>query len=363
MAPWKTAVLALLLAIVLVLNLIKTILKPLWRAVAASRVPVTVRTPEDRFNGLEKLGYNFEPNYFSIDAGCGVTLPRVHYVDEGPRHGPLVLCLHGEPAWSFLYRKMVPVLVSAGYRVVVPDFIGFGKSDKYTDPANYSHELQTMVVRKLLDHIKVKSDITLVCQDWGGLTGLSVVKDVPHMFSALVIMNTGLPAPILDFSDDDAGANGVKPPFMTKFSQLLPFMLWQSSVHLLGTNLPIGRLFSTFLGKDGVEPDVVAAYAAPFPSRLYRGGAAKWPTLVPAFKDDPVTAHMQAARNCLRTWKKPALVMFSDSDPVTRGSEQLFLNLIPHARYKQVEGPGHFLQETHGVLLAENVVNFMKAQK
>ena len=142
--------------------------------------------------------------FVSIDAGCGVKLPRVHYVDEGSRDGRVILCLHGEPAWSFLYRKMVPILTDAGYRVIVPDFIGFGKSDKYTNPDNYNHEMHCMVLRKLLDHLDVK-DITLVCQDWGGLTGLTVVKDAPDRFSNLVIMNTGLPAPILDLSDDQGG--------------------------------------------------------------------------------------------------------------------------------------------------------------
>ena len=144
----------------------------------------------------------------SIDAGCGVKLPRVHYVDEGPRGGRVILCLHGEPSWSFLYRKMVPILTEAGYRVIVPDFIGFGKSDKYTNPDNYNHEMHCMTLRKLLDHLDVK-DITLVCQDWGGLTGLSVVKDAPDRFSNLVIMNTGLPSPILDLSDDMGGEKSV----------------------------------------------------------------------------------------------------------------------------------------------------------
>ena len=140
----------------------------------------------------------------SIDAGCGVLLPRVHYLDEGPRDGNVVLCLHGEPSWSFLYRKMVPLLTGAGYRVIVPDFIGFGKSDKYTSPENYTHELHCLVLRKLLDHLSVR-DVTLVCQDWGGLTGLSVVKDCPDLFSSLVIMNTGLPAPVLDLADNNHG--------------------------------------------------------------------------------------------------------------------------------------------------------------
>ena len=121
---WKVGLLFLLVILLILLNLIKYILKPIWRFLLGSRVPVVVRTPEERFDNLDKLGYNFQPNYLSIDAGCGVKLPRVHYVDEGPRDGHVILCLHGEPSWSFLYRKMVPILVKAGYRVIVPDFIG-----------------------------------------------------------------------------------------------------------------------------------------------------------------------------------------------------------------------------------------------
>jgi len=358
----SSSFLVFLVFLSLFLNLVKIVLRPVWRLMMGSRVPVVVRTPDDRFEGLRSLGYNFEPYYLSIDGGCGIKLPRVHYLDEGPRHGPVVLCLHGEPAWSFLYRKMIPGLVNAGYRVIVPDFIGFGKSDKYTNPDNYTHEMHCFVLRKLLDHLNI-SKMTLVCQDWGGLIGLTTVKDVPHMFSNLVIMNTGLPAPIMDFNDDNGDPVIGPPSTMTKLQQVLPFILWRSVVQLFGTNLPIERVFGFALKKNNVDPAVVAAYAAPFPSRLYKGGAARWPLLVPMLKADPVTAHLEGARNCLRTWKKPVLVMFSDSDPVTRGSEKLFLNLAPHAKQVVVEGAGHFLQETHGELLADNIVRFLKEEQ
>jgi len=292
----------------------------------------------------------------SIDAGCGVKLPRVHYVDEGPRGGRVVLCLHGEPSWSFLYRKMVPILTEAGYRVIVPDFIGFGKSDKYTNPDNYNHEMHCMTLRKLLDHLDVK-DITLVCQDWGGLTGLSVVKDAPDRFSNLVIMNTGLPSPILDLSDDMGGEKSVS--ISKKIQGFLPFILWRSCVMLIGTNLPVNRLFGRMFQRHGVEQSVIDAYNAPFPSRLFKAGAARWPLLVPMWKDDPVTAHMEAARNCLKTWRKPVLVMFGDSDPITRTAEPLFLNIVPHHKRVVVEGAGHFLQETHGEFLSKNIIQFL----
>jgi len=328
-----------------------------------SRVPVVVKTPEDRFEGLHRLGYNFEPYYLSIDGGCGIKLPRVHYLDEGPRHGRVILCLHGEPAWSFLYRKMIPGLVGAGYRVIVPDFIGFGKSDKYTNPDNYTHEMHCFVLRKLLDHLNI-SKMTLVCQDWGGLIGLTTVKDLPHMFSHLVVMNTGLPAPVLDLNDDNGDPVAGPPPTLTKIKSALPFILWRSLVQLIGTNIPVEKVFAFALKRSkSDDPAVVAAYAAPFPSRLYKGGAAKWPLLVPMLKDDPVTAHLEAARNCLKTWKKPLLVMFGDSDPVTRGSEALFLNSVPHAKHVVVKGAGHFLQESHGELLSDNIITFLKEEE
>jgi len=355
---WKVGLLFLLVIILILLNLIKYILKPIWRFLLGSRVPVVVRTPEERFENLDKLGYNFQPNYLSIDAGCGVKLPRVHFVDEGPRDGHVILCLHGEPSWSFLYRKMVPILVKAGYRVIVPDFIGFGKSDKYTNPDNYTHELHTMVLRKLLDHLDV-TNMTLVCQDWGGLTGLSVVKDAPQRFSDLVIMNTGLPSPVLDLNDDYSATPGsVSIPVYKKIIGFLPFCLWRTFVLLIGTNLPVTRLFN-MMYKGKVDQAVIDAYGAPFPSRLFKAGAARWPLLVPMLKDDPVTAHLEAARNCLKTWRKPVLVMFGDKDPITKSSEALFLNLVPHHTRMVVEGAGHFLQETHGEILSENIIQFL----
>ena len=200
----KTVISVFVLLLLLFLNTVKFILSPFFRAIFAARKALTIRTPDSRFAGLEKYGYTFQPNYAELPLGGGITLPRMHYVDEGPKDAQeTVLCLHGEPSWSFLYRKMVPTLVQAGYRVVIPDFIGFGKSDKYTSPANYTHELHTASLRMLIDYLKL-TNLTLVCQDWGGLTGLSVVKDIPDTFCSLVIMNTGLP--IGDVAGDDMGA-------------------------------------------------------------------------------------------------------------------------------------------------------------
>ena len=292
-----------------------------------------------------KIYATFQSNYISFPIGGGLSLPRMHYVDEGPKEGSkTILCLHGEPSWSFLYRKMVPVLVDAGYRVVVPDFIGFGKSDKYTNANNYTHEMHMATVRLLLDHLGLSENVTLVCQDWGGLTGLSVVKDMTDTFEALVIMNTGLPTGGADKTMDDG------------LTDLLPFLVWRLSVLLVGNRLPVKFLFRYVMG---FPEEVADAYDAPFPDWRYRGGAAQWPLLVPLFKDDPVTPHMVEAIKCLKAWSKPALLMFSDKDPVTRGVEEKFMKWIPKATKIDIKGAGHMLQESHGKELANNIVSFL----
>ena len=205
----------LVVLLLILLNVIKSILSPFFKAIFAPQTALTLRTPDSRFSGLDKYGYTFSPNYVDLPLGGGITLPRMHYVDEGPKNAKeTILCLHGEPSWSFLYRKMVPILVKAGYRVVIPDFIGFGKSDKYTSPLNYTHEMHTSSLRKLMDHLEL-TNVTLVCQDWGGLTGLSVVKDMPDKFCSLVIMNTGLPTG--DKATEENGVPESKKSIMKSF--------------------------------------------------------------------------------------------------------------------------------------------------
>jgi len=350
----KTIILTLLVLLASVLNILKQIVQPFYRLVFCTRVPAVVRTPEDRFNNLHAVGYTFTSNYIELDGGCGVKLPRVHYLDEGPRDGQVILCLHGEPTWSFLYRNMIPTLVSAGFRVIVPDFIGFGKSDKYSHPVNYTHEMHTLTLRLLLDRLNVQ-EITLVCQDWGGLTGLSVVKDCPQLFSNLVIMNTALPAPGIDPSRWESTFSG--------FQAMLPFVLWRTLVLLVGTWLPLDRLFTWSFKRHNLPRSVIEGYLAPHPTPLYKGGVAAWPLLVPLLKDDPVCAHMVEANNCLKTWKKPVLLMFGDCDIITRGREKGFLKMIPQAQNIPIRGASHFLQETHGVELSTNIVKFLKNSK
>lgn len=343
-----------LICMLTVANFIKTLFMPMYRLFFASRHPVLVRTPEEKFISadLENLGYNFTSKYLELP-GHGPEKPRMHFLDEfcgdDPHSAPqTVLCLHGEPTWSFLYRKMIPSMVNSGFRVIAPDFIGFGKSDKYVDANTYNHEFHMWCIRHLIEELHLGSNITLVCQDWGGLVGLSLVKDSPELFSNLVIMNTGLPIGM------DQAELRAKP--MEILERSLPFLVLRSAVSLFGTFLPLGPIFRFVVG---FSPEITAAYTAPFPDPLYKGGMAKWPSLVPIFRDDPVAQHMVEARNCLKLWTKPVLVMFGDKDPITKGQEEIFMQLMPHAKKITIKGASHFLQETHGQQIAENVIRFL----
>lgn len=343
----RLVLLPLAIIIFNIIYLIKAVLLSLVSLIYQSDIPVVVRTPESRFQGLDALGYTFKPNYVELPVGGGITLPRMHYVDEGPRDAKeTVLCLHGEPSWSFLYRRLVPGLVGAGYRVIVPDFIGFGKSDKFTHPEAYSHAQHTMSLRLLLDHLKV-SQLTLVCQDWGGLTGLSVVKDCPQLFSRLVIMNTGLP------SGEDFK--------LTKLDKMTPFLTWQAFARMTGAAIPIKFIFR--LAMKTVSDQVLAAYEAPFPSSLYKAGAARWPLLVPLSHNSLVSSDMRAAKDFLKTqWSGPALIMFSDNDPITGTQVHSFRKMLPDAKQITIHGGRHFLQEEKGEELAVNIVKFISGK-
>ena len=226
-----------------------------------------VRTPDERFANLP--GFPYAPHYVELGG------PRMHYVDEG--QGEVVLCLHGEPSWSYLYRKLIPPLAS-GYRVVAPDFIGFGRSDKYTEPEAYSYQMHHDALVRFLDALGLER-ITLVCQDWGGLLGLLVATELPGRFARLVIMNTGLP------TGDEPMSRG--------------FLAWQAFA-LRSPDLPIGRIIISGLAHpELVSPEVVAAYEAPFPDGTFKAGAKAFPALVPTKPDQPGAAEMRQARAAL----------------------------------------------------------------
>ncbi len=297
-----------------------------------------LRTPDERFAGLP--GYDFEPHYTNVADGAGGEL-RVHHVDEGPSDGEIVLCMHGEPSWAFLYRKMIPVLVEGGYRAVAPDLIGFGRSDKPVNRDDYTYQSHVDWMTAWLKSNDL-TDITLVCQDWGGLIGLRLAAENPGKFKRLVIANTGLP------TGDRAPSEAFKA--WRKFSQE-------------SEEFPIGGIISGGCVSD-LSPDVIAAYDAPFPDDTYKAGARKFPILVPIDKDDPAREANLKAWEVLSAWEKPVLTAFSDSDPVTEGGEEIFQQRVPGAKnqnHTTIKNAGHFLQEDKGEELAQVVVSFMQS--
>jgi len=299
----------------------------------------TLRTPDDRFADL--TGYPFEPHYAEIDAvpGEGGTL-RVHYLDEGPADAAPVLLMHGEPSWSYLYRHMIPPLVAAGHRVIAPDLVGFGRSDKPTEQDDYTYARHVEWMRQLLfDRLDLR-DITFFGQDWGGLVGLRLVALDPDRYARVAIGNTGLPT----------GEGRPSEAFMQwqKFSQESPAF-------------PIGQIVNGGCATD-LADDVIAAYDAPFPDDSYKAGARIFPSLVPTTADDPASDDNRAAWEVLSRFDKPFLLCFSDQDAVTRGGDAPFLAKVPGTEgqpHTTIEGGGHFLQEDRGPELARVLIDFI----
>ena len=297
----------------------------------------TLRTPDERFVDLPD--FPFRPNYAPVGDDDGGSL-RVHYLDEGPADGPPVLLMHGEPSWSFLYRHMIPPLISAGHRVIAPDLVGFGRSDKPMSRSDYTYARHVAWMSELLfDQLDLR-DLTFFGQDWGGLVGLRLVTSQPDRYSRVIIANTGLPD----------GSMRPSQAFLDwqKFSQESPVF-------------PIGLLLN-----GGTETElsdgVVAAYDAPFPDDSYMAGARIFPTLVPTSPEDPAAADQVAAWAVLESFQKPFLCAFSDSDAITAGGERPFRERVPGARgqpHTTIVGGGHFLQEDKGPELAQVVLDFI----
>jgi len=289
-----------------------------------------IRTPEERFRNLPDFPY--PPWYVEVGGA------RMHYVEAGTG-SEVVLCLHGEPTWSYLYRKMIPIL-SRKYRVLAPDFIGFGRSEKYTRPEDYTYAMHRDSLKGFIEALDLRN-ITMVVQDWGGLVGLRVAGMMADRMSRLVIMNTGLPS----------GEDNIPEAFMK----------WREFVAST-PDLPIGMIMQGATVSE-LPPEVVAAYEAPFPGPEYKAGAKAWPLMVPVSPEDEAAPEMKAARQDLSKWDKPALVMFSDGDPITKGVDLFFRELIPTAKQQPeitIKAAGHFLQEDKGEEIAENIVEFMQ---
>ena len=297
-----------------------------------------LRTPEARFANLPD--YPFAPHYVDLARAIGRSgEARMHYVDEGT--GEVVLCLHGEPSWSFLYRRMIPIIARRA-RVVAPDLFGFGKSDKFTERAEYSYTMHRDAVLGFLDALALDR-ITLVCQDWGGLIGLQLAGQLPDRFARLVIMNTALPT-----GEEEVGAG---------------FLAWREYVANT-PDLPIGPLFGRAIVQESQRtPEILAGYEAPFPDRSYKEGAQAFPALVPITPDAPGAAENRVAWKTLERWSKPCLLMFGDKDPVLGlPAGKIFERRIPTAGTMVViEDAGHFLQEDKGEEIAERIVTFLAA--
>ena len=292
-----------------------------------------LRTPDERFADLP--GYPFAPHYVETTDGI-----RVHYLDEGPAGAAPVLLLHGEPSWSYLYRKMVPVLVAAGHRCVVPDLVGFGRSDKPSDQDDYTYQRHVSWMSEVVFERLGLRDITFFGQDWGGLVGLRLVAAQPDRFARVVVGNTGLPTG--DIPPNDA------------------FKAWQDFSRT-SAQFPIGGIVSGGC-KTKLSDGVIAAYDAPFPDDSYKAGARKFPSLVPTSPDDPAHDANVAAWEALARFDKPFLCAFSDSDPITKGGERQFIGRVAGTAgqaHTKVEGAGHFLQEDKGEDLAQVIAEFI----
>lgn len=288
------------------------------------------RTPDSRFEDLP--GYDFRPHYLDVDG------LRMHYLDEGPRDGSPIVCFHGEPTWAYLYRKMIPPLVSDGRRVIVPDYAGFGRSDKPTDRGWYTYDRHVELVTAVLDHLALQ-DATVVVQDWGGPIGLRWAVEHADQVAALAIFNTGL--------------------FTGRVSK--GFLAWRTFAEA-NPDLPVGKVIQGATTTD--LPDaVVAAYDAPFPTAESKAGAAQFPLLVPTTEGTVGAREMRAIAEELSRWNKPTLVAFSDSDPVFPYPQagQAFCDLIPSATEQvQITGASHFLQEDRGEQLAREVLTLLR---
>jgi haloalkane dehalogenase len=290
-----------------------------------------LRTPDERFKNL--ADYPFSPHYVSLGD------LRMHYVDEGPREGSVVLMLHGEPTWSYLYRKMIPPVAAAGYRVVAPDLIGFGKSDKPAAITDYSYQRHVDWVTGFIRALDLQ-DITLFCQDWGSLIGLRVAAENAERFARIMVANGFLPT----------ARQGVS----------RGFRLWRAFARW-SPWFPIGRIVNSGCVVK-LSPAEIAAYDAPFPSAAYKAGTRAFPRLVPTTKDDPAVPANRAAWERLGQWRKPFLCVFGKNDPVLGRADRPLIEHVPGAQgqpHDRIWG-GHFVQEDRGDELAKRLVEWMK---
>ncbi|MDX1802006.1 MAG: haloalkane dehalogenase [Marinobacter sp.] len=293
-----------------------------------------VRTPDARFERL--LDYPFQPHYTDVGG------LRMHYVDEGPSTSDPILMLHGEPSWSYLYRHMIPVCAAAGHRVIAPDLIGFGKSDKPVAVDDYSYQAHMNWLTRFVEQLDL-TNITLVCQDWGSLLGLRLAAEQADRFAAIVVGNGMLPT----------GDNKVP----------MVFHLWRNFA-TYSPWFPVSRIVNAGSFRT-LGPDERRAYDAPFPGRRYKAGARAFPRLVPIHPDDPAADANRRAWQVLESWRKPFLTTFSNGDPITRGGDRFMQSHIPGAHgqpHVTLKG-GHFLQEDSPVPFARAINELLERMR
>ena len=316
--------------------------------------PGILRTPDERFINI--IDYPFKPNYLII----GDT--RIHYLDEGPRNGEIIFLLHGEPAWSYLFRKIIPTLTEAGYRVIAPDMVGFGKSDKYLSIDDYSHQMHVDKMTQLIIELNLQ-DVTAHLHDWGGLVGFRVNADEPERFTRIIASNTSLIGP--------------GPGFFRNIMTYISYPLFKLAIWLQGPatweefigggsftgwirysrytdNIDVGGVMQTLGNVNGLER---AGYEAPYPNATYKAGAQIFPYLIPS----ELRKNEKAYRDVLEKWQKPFLIANSDNDPVTSNNPRLveMLRRIPSAQEITIEGPGHFIQEEAGQEYGKLIIDFI----
>ena len=316
--------------------------------------PGILRTPDERFKNLKD--YPFKENYIMIED------TRIHYLDEGPKNGEIIYLLHGEPAWSYLFRKMIPVLVDAGYRVIAPDMVGFGKSDKYISVEEYTHQMHVDKMTQLIVELDLQN-ITAHVHDWGGLVGLRVVAEEPDRFSRIIASNTSLIA---------TGRGLLNDMFSLIAYPLFKFAIWFQGPatweEFIGgsgfagwiryskstDNIDVGGIMQT-LGTVSTSERV--GYEAPYPNATYKAGAQIFPYLIPS----ELRKNEQAYRDVFEKWDKPFLIANSDNDPVTSNNPRLvdMLKRVPTAEEIVIKGPGHFIQEEAGPEYAQLIIDFI----
>ena len=328
-----------------------------------------LRTPDDRFENLEN--YPFEPNYMMIDG------LRIHYLDEGPNDADPIILFHGEPAWSYLFRKMIPVLTEAGYRVVVPDMVGFGKSDKFESKYDYSYQHHIEVMKELVERLDLKN-ATHFGQDWGGLIGLRVVAEMPNRFSQVVVSNTGMVAgegirawfmqrlveltvwwnrsttykELILAAQEPLNADNPSPGVVASmFTKWIAYSYYAEDMDIVGIIENFGRL--------NLSEGEKRAYEAPYPSGKYKAGAHVWPYLIPT----QLQENEKYWKEVYEKWDKPFLVAFGGEEIITIRMKDDFVNRLPNPTVITLEGAGHFVQEEVGPELAQIIINFIEEKK